>query len=239
MGRAHEVRKAAMEKTSTAKAKVYSRYGKEIYIAAKSGVPDPDMNISLKRIIEKAKANQVPSDVIKRAIEKAKGGTDESYDSVRYEGFGPSGATFIVECLTNNVNRTYTEVRNCFNKAKFNIGVMGSVSYLYDHLGILSLAYEDEEKMLETLIEAEVDVKDLELDEGKMSVYVEPTDLYKAKDAIDNMIPDTEFDILEIAMFPQGYVDLNDEEYQLFERFTSLIDQVDDVQQIYHNVNSK
>ena len=116
MGRAFEVRKAAMMKTSAAKTKVYSRFGKEIYIAAKAGVPDPEMNQGLKRMIERAKANQVPADVIKRAIEKAKGGTDESYTSVRYEGFGPGNCTIIVDCLTDNVNRTVSDVRTCFTK---------------------------------------------------------------------------------------------------------------------------
>ena len=97
MGRAHEVRAAAMAKTAAMKTKVYSRYGKEIYIAAKSGVPDPEMNLTLRSKIKEAKANQVPADVIKRAIEKAKGGSTESYDSLRYEGIGPNGATIIVE----------------------------------------------------------------------------------------------------------------------------------------------
>ncbi len=240
MGRAFEVRKAAMAKTSAVKAKIYSRYGKEIYIAAKSGVPDPDMNVSLKRIIDKAKANQVPADVIKRAIDKAKGGTVESYDEVRYEGFGPSGSTFIVECLTDNVNRTYTEVRNCFTKAKFNIGVKGSVAHLYDHLGILSINYEDDETMLDTLINAEVDVKDIELEDGSMTIYVNPTDLYKAKEAIETIIDEPSFEVLEISMLPQSYVDITDEEeLQQFDRFMTMIDQVDDVQQLYHNVNTK
>jgi len=240
MGRAFEVRKAAMAKTSAVKAKVYSRYGKEIYIAAKSGVPDPDMNVSLKRIIDKAKANQVPADVIKRAIDKAKGGTVESYDEVRYEGFGPSGSTFIVECLTDNVNRTYTEVRNCFTKSKFNIGVKGSVSHLYDHLGILSFNFTDEEVMLDALISADVDVKDLELEDENMTVYVNPVDLYKAKEAIEELILNIQFDVLEISMLPQSYVELSDEEeIQQYDRFMSMIDQVDDVQQVYHNVNIK
>ncbi len=130
MGRAFEVRKAAMMKTSAAKTKVYSRFGKEIYIAAKAGVPDPEMNQGLKRMIERAKANQVPADVIKRAIEKAKGGTDESYTSVRYEGFGPGNCTIIVDCLTDNVNRTVSDVRNCFTKTKSKMGVSGSVAHL-------------------------------------------------------------------------------------------------------------
>ena len=138
MGRAFEVRKAAMAKTNAAKTKVYARFGKEIYIAAKAGIPDPEMNVTLRRIIEKAKAAQVTSDVIKRAIEKAKGGSGEQYTAVRYEGFGPGNCTVIVDCLTDNVNRTVSDVRNCFTKSKSKMGVSGSVSHLYDHIGLLS-----------------------------------------------------------------------------------------------------
>ena len=156
MGRAHEVRAAAMAKTAAAKTKVYSRYGKEIYIAAKSGVPDPEMNLTLKHKIAEAKANQVPTSVIERAIEKAKGGTVESYDEVTYEGYGPNGSNFIVECLTDNTNRTFTEIRNAFNKCGFNIGVKGSVSFLYEKVGILIFENEDEEAIMDALIMADV-----------------------------------------------------------------------------------
>ena len=138
MGRAYEVRKAAMAKTAAAKTKVYSRFGKEIYLAAKNGIPDPEMNQTLKRIIEKAKAQQVPADVINRAIEKAKGNEQTNYEAVRYEGFGPEAATIIVDCLTDNVNRTVSEVRNCFTKTGGKLGVLGSVSFAYDELGVLS-----------------------------------------------------------------------------------------------------
>ena len=111
MGRAHEVRAAAMAKTAAAKSKLYSRYGKELLIAAKAGVPDPEMNLGLKRKIAEAKANQVPAEVIKRAIEKAKGGSGENYDSCRYEGFGPGAATIIIDCLTDNTNRSVSAVK--------------------------------------------------------------------------------------------------------------------------------
>ena len=104
MGRAFEVRKVAMAKTAAAKTKVYSKYGREIYMAAKAGVPDPEINLNLRRVIEKAKKDQVPSDIIKRAIEKAKGGVDENYTEVRYEGFGPGNTLIIVDCLTDNTN---------------------------------------------------------------------------------------------------------------------------------------
>ncbi|MDR1794977.1 MAG: YebC/PmpR family DNA-binding transcriptional regulator [Erysipelotrichaceae bacterium] len=236
MGRAFEVRKAAMAKTADAKAKVYSRYGKEIYIAAKNGVPDPEMNVALKRVIDKAKANQVPADVIKRAVEKAKGAGGENYESVRYEGFGPGSSTVIVDCLTDNTNRTYAEVRNCFTKSKAKLGAINSVSFMYDNLGILSFAYDDEEKILEVLIEADVDVTELEVEDGMMSVYVAPTDLYKAKEAIEAALGEVNFEVLEISMLPKEYVTLDGEDVDMFHRLTSMLDQVDDVQQVYHNV---
>ncbi len=236
MGRAFEVRKAAMMKTSAAKTKVYSRFGKEIYIAAKAGVPDPEMNQGLKRMIERAKANQVPADVIKRAIEKAKGGTDESYTSVRYEGFGPGNCTIIVDCLTDNVNRTVSDVRNCFTKTKSKMGVSGSVAHLYDHIGILAFDFNDEEAILDALIEQEVDVIDLELDGETMNLTVNPNDLYKAKTAVETLIPEVEFSALETTMQAHEMVSLSGEDVDLFQRFMNMIDELDDVQEVYHNV---
>lgn len=118
MGRHFEVRAAAMAKTSAANAKLFSRFSKEIYMAAKAGEPDPSMNQGLKKVIERAKANNVPADVIKRAIDKAKGGSTDSYTSSTYEGFGAGASTVIIECLTDNQNRTIASLRACFNKAK-------------------------------------------------------------------------------------------------------------------------
>ncbi len=235
MGRAHEVRKAAMEKTAVAKTKVYSRYGKEIYMAAKSGVPDPAMNVALKRVIEKAKANQVPADVIKRNIEKAKGGSSESYIENRYEGFGPSGATIIIDTLSDNSNRALAEVRSCFNKARCNLGQNGSVSYGYNQYGILSFAGTEDET-LDILLMAEVDVKDIESDESSVTVYVDPKDLYNAKEALETAKGEIKFDVLEIQMIPQEYVTLEGDDKMYFERLVNLLDEVDDVQQVYHNV---
>ena len=237
MGRAHEVRAAAMAKTAAMKSKVYSRYGKEIYIAAKSGVADPDMNLALRSKIKEAKANQVPADVIKRAIEKAKGGSAESYDALRYEGFGPGSATIIIDCLTDNSNRTVAAMNQCFNKSKCKMGVKGSVSFNYDNLGVLSFKYEDEDTMLETLIEADVDVNDIEVEDGEMTVYVSPTDLHKAQEAIDTLIPECEYSVCAIKMLPQEYVTIEDEkDKELWQRLLNLLDEVDDVQEVYHNV---
>ena len=169
MGRAHEVRKAAMEKTAKAKAKLYSKYGKEIYLVAKSGGPEPDGNLALRSLIDKAKRAQVPSDVIKRAIDKVKSGVAENYETLKFEGFGPGDSTVIVECLTDNVNRTLSQVRPAFTKSKAKLGAAGSVAYLYDTLAIVVFEGLDEEATLNALIEADVDVQDLQtLENGQI-----------------------------------------------------------------------
>ena len=237
MGRAHEVRAASMAKTAALKTKVYSRFGRELYMAAKSGVPDPNMNQTLKRKIQEAKANQVPAAVIERAIEKEKGGTVENYIANRYEGFGPGDSTVIIDCLTDNVNRSISEIKTCFNKSKSKLGVLGSVSFNYNELGILSFVYDDEEKMLDALINAEVDVVDLEAEDGNMTVYVNVPDFHKAQGAIEELISDVKFDVCEITMLPNEYVTLTDEtEIELFNRLTTLLNDLEDVQKVYHNV---
>lgn len=238
MGRAHEVRKKAMEKTNAMKTKVYSRFGREIYVAAKAGIPDINLNVGLRRVIEKARVLNVPADVINRAIEKAKGGSDESYTEIRYEGFGPNNSTIIVDCLTDNVNRTVSEVRNCFTKSKSKLGVGGSVSHMFDSVGLLIFTYDDEEKMLETLIENDCDVQELEVEEGTMSVYVNPSDLYKAKAAIETILPDVTFEVLESTMIPHEYVTLEGEDLDMWNRLSGMLDELDDVQNVYHNINN-
>lgn len=239
MGRHFEVRAASMAKTAAAKTKLYSRYGKEILVAAKSGVPDPDMNVALKKVIERAKANQVPNDVIKRAIEKAKGGTNENYSAARYEGFGSAGGgTVIIDCLTDNANRTIADLRAAFNKSHAKLGVSGSVSFNYDHVGLIVIKYDDEEAMMDALIMVEVELKDIEVEDGTMTITVEPTDLNKAKTAIEELIPDVTFDVMEDTMLANEYVELQGEDLKLFQRLVTLLDDVDDVQQVYHNVSN-
>ena len=238
MGRAHEVRAASMAATAAKKTKIYSRFGKEIYMAAKSGVPDPEMNQTLKRTIEKAKAAQVPADVIKRNIEKAKGGVGEALIENRYEGFGPGGSTIIVDTLSDNANRSLTEVRTCFNRSHCTLGKAGCASYTYDNTGILSFK-GDVDGTLDALLMGEVDVQDVEGDEeGYVTVYVGPTDLFRAKEAIESGLGETEFVVLENKMLPQEYVTLNEEDLAQFKRLMTLLDDVDDVQQVYHNVEN-
>lgn len=237
MGRAHEVRAASMAKTAAIKSKLYSRFGKELYIAAKSGVPDPDMNLSLKRKIAEAKSNQVPADVIKRAIDKAKGGTDENYTEARYEGFGPSNSTFIVDCLTDNTNRSMTEVKTAFNKCKSAKMVnAGGVSYNYEAVGLFVFEYADEDAMLEALLEAEVDVTDLTIEDGIMTVKTAFTDFGKAQEAIEKLLPNIEFETCETTMLPNEYVTLTDpEDIEAFHKLVDMLNEADDVNKIYHN----
>lgn len=238
MGRAFEVRKASMLKTSAQKAKVYSRFGKEIYVAAKAGEPDPTMNAGLKKVIDRAKANNVPADVIKRAIDKAKGGSNESYASSTYEGFGPQASTVVIECLSDNQNRTIADLRGAFNKSHCKIGVAGSVSFNYQHVGNIVIPYTDEETMLDALIMADVNVLELEVSDDQMNINVDPSDLYKAKEAIDALVADIEYPVLELTMIPNEYCELEGDEKVLFERLLTLLDDVDDVQNVWHNVSN-
>ena len=241
MGRAHEVRAASMAKTAAIKSKLYSRYGKKLYIAAKSGVPDPDMNLALKRKIQEAKSNQVPADVIKRAIEKAKGGTDENYTEARYEGFGPGNSTIIVDCLTDNTNRAITDVKTCFNKCHgAKLANSGAVSYNYESVGLFVFAYEDEDAMLEAMMEAEVDVQDISVEDGEMTVKTTFQDFGKAQDAIEKVIPDVEFDVCEATLLPTEFVTLDtQEDKEAFDKLLSMLNDCDDVNKIYTNVKGE
>lgn len=241
MGRHFEVRAASMAKTAAAKTKVYSRYGKEIYLAAKNGVPDPEMNVTLKRVIAQAKSNQVPTDVINRAIEKAKGGSAENYDAVRYEGFGPGAATIIVDCLTDNVNRTIGDIRTVFNKTHFKLGVNGSVSFMYDHSGVFVFDSEkDEEEVLEHLLMAEIDVVDLEKEDNTFEIQVPVSQFHETKEALDSLLgDDLEYKVCELSMLAQDMVEIeSQEERDAFSKLITLLEDVDDVQNVYHNVSN-
>ncbi|MDB7983605.1 MULTISPECIES: YebC/PmpR family DNA-binding transcriptional regulator [Faecalicoccus] len=239
MGRHFEVRAAAMQKTANQKAKIYSRYSKEILVAAKNGDPNPDMNQTLKKAIERAKANNVPADVIKRAIDKAKSSADENYSSARYEGFGSGGgSTIIIDCLTDNPNRTIANLRACFNKSHAKLGVGGSVSFGYEHLGVIVIQYDDEEAMMDCLISKDIDLKEIEIEDGYMTITVDPTQLDDAKEAVEELIPGVKFEILENKMVPNETVSLEGEDLDLFKRLVTLLDDVDDVQNVYHNVDN-
>ncbi len=236
MGRAYQNRKESMAKTSDMKAKVYSRYGREIYVTAKSGGVDPSGNLALRSLIDRAKKDQVPAHVIDKAIDKAKGGAGEDFAPARYEGYGPGGSMAIIDCLTDNPNRTFGDVRQAFTKTNCKIGTQGSVSHMFDHSAIFVFKYGDEDGVLEALMDADVDVTDIENESGTISVFAQNTDYFKAKQALLDNCGDIDFEVDEIQFIPHAYTTVSGDDVALFEKFISMLDDLDDVQQVYHNV---
>jgi YebC/PmpR family DNA-binding regulatory protein len=235
MGRAYQNRKDSMAKTAAAKTKVYSKYGREIYVCAKSGGPDPSGNLALRSLMDRAKKDQVPAHVIDKALEKAQGGAGEDYSPARYEGFGPGNIMVIVDCLTDNPNRTFGDVRQCFTKTKSKIGTPGVVSHMFDHSAILVFSGDDEEAALEALMMAEVDVSDIECEDGKISVFAPHTDFFKAKQALLDQFGEIEFDVEEIQFIPQTTSELSAEDLPMFEKFLDMLNDLDDVQNVFHS----
>ncbi|GAA5508718.1 MULTISPECIES: YebC/PmpR family DNA-binding transcriptional regulator [Novipirellula] len=234
MGRSFEVRKVSMAKTAAQKTKVYSKYGKQIYVMAKNG-GGPAANSSLRSLIEKAKKDQVPAHVIEKALDKASGVGGEDYVAARYEGFGPGGCSVIIDCLTDNNNRTITDVRNCFTKTSSKMGAPGSVAHAFEHLAILSFKGDSADQVLETLLMADVDVTDVECENGQVTVFAPTTEFYKAKQAILDTLPETEFDVEEITFVPHTRTELLPDDMPMFDKFMAMLNDCDDVQEIYHN----
>ena len=235
MGRSFENRKHSILKTAGQKSKVYSRYGKQLYVAASNGVPDPDANPGLRSLIDKAKRDQVPTHVIEKAIEKAKGTGGEDYVSARYEGFGPSGCSVIVDCLTDNANRTITDVRNCFTKTGTKLGPAGSVAHLFDHLAVLSFKGDNEDEVLEAMLDADVDVDDIESKDGQLTLFAPASEFYKATQALLEAFPETELEVQEVSFVPQANAEVSEDDVSMFEKFINMLNDCDDVQEVYHN----
>ena len=201
MGRAHEVRAASMAKTAAMKSSKYAKWGKEIFQAAKAGVPDPEMNQSLKRTIERAKKDQCPADVIKRAIAKAQGVASGASKEKVYEGYGPGNVAMIVECLTDNDNRTFTEVRTAFNKTGGTIGT--AVGYLFSRKALFDFEGLSEDEAMEALMNAELDFEDLTTDEdGMVHIVAAASDFNAIKAALEAAKSDIEFETASVDMVP-------------------------------------
>lgn len=237
MGRAFQNRKESIAKTAAAKSKVYSRYGREIYVCGKQGGTDPEANLALRSLIDRAKKDQVPSHVIDKAIDKAQGGAGEDFSPARYEGYGPGNCMVIVDCLTDNPNRTFGEVRNCFTKSKCKIGEQGSVMHSFEHCAIFSFAHDNEDDVLEALMEADVDVSDVEFEGGIVTVFAPHTEYAAARQALTNGFADIDFDTDEIQFVPHVTTDIGEEDMPMFERLMDMLNDCDDVQNIYHNAN--
>ncbi len=237
MGRSFENRKNAIFKTAGQKSKLYSKYGTLLYVAAKNGVPDPDANPALRSLIEKAKKDQVPAHVIDKAVEKARGVGGEDFASVRYEGFGPGGSMVIVDCLTDNNQRTIAEVRSCFTKTGSKLGAPGSVALWFDHLAILSFKGDNEEQVLEAMMGADVNVEEIESKDGKLTIFAPPDEFFKAKTALLQAFPGTELEVQEITFLPQSTKTLGPEDLATFQKFITILNDCEDVQDVFHNVD--
>ena len=237
MGRNFENRKHAIFKTAAQKTKLYSKYGKQIYVIAKNGVPDPEANPALRSMVEKAKRDQVPSHVIEKAIQKAAGAGGEDFQTARYEGFGPGGSLVIVDCLTDNVTRTIAEIRTCFSKTSSKLGSAGSAALYFDHLAVLSFKGDSEDAVLEAMINADVNVDDSEVNDGKVTVFAPPAEFYKAKAALLEAMPGVELEAQEITFLPQANKSLNADDMTVFQKLVDMLNDCDDVQDVYHNVD--
>jgi YebC/PmpR family DNA-binding regulatory protein len=235
MGRSFENRKHSIMKTAGQKSKLYAKYGKQLYVVARNGVPDPEGNPALRNLIEKAKREQVPSHVIDKAIEKASGTGGEDYTSARYEGYGPGACSVIVDCLTDNNNRTITEVRNCFTKTGSKLGSTGSVAHLFDHLAVLSFKGDNEDEVLEAMLNADINVDEIESADGKLTLFAPADEFFKAKTALLEAYPGMEFEVQEITFLPQANVEISAEDLPMFEKFLNMLHDCDDVQDVYHN----
>ena len=235
MGRHFEVRAAAMAATAKAKSAIYMRASKEIYAAAKSGVPDPESNLALRSAIEKYRKS-CPRDVIERAIEKAKGGDATAYIPGRYEFFGPGGSYIIVDTLTDNVNRALVSVRTIVTRKG---GKMGSVAYNFDYKGILQFKGDAalRDSVEENLILDDIDVQSVDFDDGEIEVRLAPNDLDKAKEILKGLGV-TDFDVAESTMVANEPIELSGDDLQKVKDMMAALDECEDVQNVYTNVSN-
>ena len=225
------------EKNDAAKGKIFTIIGREIAIAVKEGGADPANNSKLRDVIAKAKANNMPNDTIERGIKKAAGDGDSvNYVQVTYEGYGPSGTAIIVDALTDNKNRTAANVRNAFTKGQGNIGTQGCVSYLFDQKGQIIIAKEDCNMDADDLMMMALDAgaEDFSEEEDSFEVITAPDDFSAVREALEaENIPMAS---AEVTMIPQTYVSLTDQkDITNIQRILDLLDEDDDVQEVYHN----
>ncbi len=233
MGRHFEVRAASMAATAKKKSAIYMRASKEIYMAAKRGVPDPNSNLALRAAIDKYR-KQCPKDVIDRAIKKAQGGEATNYIEGRYEAYGPAGTYLIIDTLSDNSNRALVNVRTIITRKG---GHLGDVSYNFEQVGVLDFKFDGtEESLEEILVLGDVDVKEITLEDGIAEVIVDPSSFDKAKAVLqENGVSDYEF--AEVTMRANDNVTLEGEDLTKFKELLDMLDDCEDVQNIYHNVD--
>ncbi len=217
-----------------ARGKVFQKLAKEIFVAAKQGIPDVDQNAALRLVVDKAKAQNMPKDNIKKAIDKAKGNTDgENYESIRYEGYGPNGVAFMVDCLTDNKNRTASLVRSSFTKAGGKLGTDGSVSYMFNHIGLIEIPLEyDEETIMMEVLDF---VIDFEVDEASYIITTTLENFILVKEKLEQ-IEVKEFLQCELTYIPNMEITLGAEDEEKIYKLTEILEDLDDVQNVYNNL---
>ena len=225
------------EKNDAAKGKIFTIIGREIAVAVKEGGPDPNNNSRLRDVIAKAKANNMPNDTIERGIKRAAGDAGSvNYERVTYEGYGPGGIAIIVEALTDNKNRTASNVRNAFTKGNGSLGTTGCVSYMFDQKGQIIIDREECDMDADDLMMTALDAgaEDFSEEEDSFEILTSPEDFSAVREALETQgIPMAE---AEIKMIPQNYVALSDEnDIKFLNRTLDLLDDDDDVQEVYHN----
>ena len=218
-----------------ARSKVFQKLAKELYVAAKSGDLDPNNNASLRRVVEKAKAENMPKANIESAIQKAASkGASENYESVRYEGYGPSGIALMIDCLTDNKNRTAGFVRSTLSKRNGNLGTDGSVSYMFKRKGLIVLENEyDEDKVMEDVLN--LDVLDIDIGED-ITIYTEPDKFLSVKDALQKLGYD-KYIVSEVTFIPDNYITLDETTSEKVMTLIDALEELDDVQNVYHNLD--
>ena len=227
------------EKNDAKKGKIFTVIGREIAVAVKEGGPDPDNNSRLRDVIAKAKANNMPNDTIERGIKKAAGDADSvNYEQITYEGYGPNGIAIIVDTLTDNKNRTAANVRSAFTKGSGSMGTVGCVSYMFDKKGQIIIDKEECELSSDDLMMMALDAgaEDFSEEEDSYEIITDPDDFQAVYDALK--ANNIEFASAEVTMIPQNYVDLTDETaIKNLQRTLDLLEDDDDVQNVYHNWN--
>ena len=218
------------------RSKVFQKLAKELYVAAKSGDADPANNAALRMVVEKAKSENMPKANIESAINKAHSkNNEENYEAIRYEGYGPGGIAIMIDCLTDNKNRTASFVRSTLTKRGGNLGTDGSVSYLFKRKGLIILDKKyDEDKLMEDVLGLDVD--DFLVEEDGYEIYTAPENFISVKDALDSL-GYTDTLVSEVSFIPDNYIELDEE---MKEKALTLIEQledIDDVQNVYHNLD--
>ena len=225
------------EKNDSVKGKIFTKLGREIAVAVKEGGADPNANSRLKDIVAKAKSNNMPNDTIDRSIKKAAGDANAvNYEAVTYEGYGPSGTAIIVEALTDNRNRTSGNVRNAFTKGNGNVGAQGCVSFMFDRKGQIIIDKEECDMKADDLMMLALDAgaEDFSEEEDSFEILTNPDDFSAVRESLEKSgIPMAQADV---TMIPQTWVELKDDnDIKMMNRILDLLDEDDDVQEVFHN----